>query len=243
MPPRPRSRLFTVPGMTTGRFPRARSTPAKPNPSPPCARSHEETGYAAHLGRRLAAVSYPVEQDIKKVRYWAARAIGGEFTPERRGRRTRSGCPWPKPMNGCQLPARPKSATPLHKAPGRHEDGADRPARHRGQQVPIQGRRPEASARQARSRPGRVAGRTAAGFRCRRALRRRPDCAAGRRSSRWPRSSACHHPQRAAADRGGLCRRPEGRPATRVLEIAGRRWHAGDLHTGQGDSRSHRVVV
>lgn len=42
---------------------------------------HEETGYTSHLGRRLAAVSYPVEQGIKKVRYWAARCVDGAFTP------------------------------------------------------------------------------------------------------------------------------------------------------------------
>jgi 8-oxo-(d)GTP phosphatase len=42
----------------------------------------EETGFGSHLGRRLAAVSYPVEtQGIKKVRYWAARVVDGEFTP------------------------------------------------------------------------------------------------------------------------------------------------------------------
>ncbi|BCQ09901.1 putative 8-oxo-dGTP diphosphatase 1 [Mycobacterium heckeshornense] len=41
----------------------------------------EETGHRAHLGRRIAAVSYPIEQGIKKVRYWAARSTGGEFTP------------------------------------------------------------------------------------------------------------------------------------------------------------------
>ena len=41
----------------------------------------EETGYTSHLGRRLAAVSYPVEQGIKKVRYWAARCVDGTFTP------------------------------------------------------------------------------------------------------------------------------------------------------------------
>ncbi|RDH73996.1 NUDIX hydrolase [Mycolicibacterium moriokaense] len=42
----------------------------------------EETGYLSHLGRRLASVSYPVEtQGIKKVRYWAARIVDGEFTP------------------------------------------------------------------------------------------------------------------------------------------------------------------
>jgi 8-oxo-dGTP diphosphatase len=41
----------------------------------------EETGYSSHLGRRLVAVSYPVEQGIKKVRYWAARCVDGAFTP------------------------------------------------------------------------------------------------------------------------------------------------------------------
>ena len=43
---------------------------------------HEETGYSSHLGRRLTSVSYPVEkQGIKKVQYWAARIVDGEFTP------------------------------------------------------------------------------------------------------------------------------------------------------------------
>lgn len=41
----------------------------------------EETGYASELGRRLATVSYPVEQGTKTVRYWSARALGGEFAP------------------------------------------------------------------------------------------------------------------------------------------------------------------
>lgn len=42
----------------------------------------EETGYGSRLGRRLASVSYPVEKlGMKKVRYWAARAVDGEFTP------------------------------------------------------------------------------------------------------------------------------------------------------------------
>jgi 8-oxo-(d)GTP phosphatase len=42
----------------------------------------EETGYSAHLGRRLTSISYPVEkQGIKKVRYWAARIVGGAFAP------------------------------------------------------------------------------------------------------------------------------------------------------------------
>lgn len=43
---------------------------------------HEETGYTARLGRRLASVSYPIEkQGTKKVRYWAARVVDGDFAP------------------------------------------------------------------------------------------------------------------------------------------------------------------
>ena len=41
----------------------------------------EETGHRVQLGSRIAAVSYPVDQGTKKVRYWAARSIGGEFAP------------------------------------------------------------------------------------------------------------------------------------------------------------------
>ena len=44
----------------------------------------EETGQRAVLGRRLVMVSYPVDsptRGVKKVDYWAARSVGGEFTP------------------------------------------------------------------------------------------------------------------------------------------------------------------
>jgi 8-oxo-dGTP pyrophosphatase MutT (NUDIX family) len=41
----------------------------------------EETGHHAILGRRLDMVSYPVDQGVKKVYYWAARSTGGEFEP------------------------------------------------------------------------------------------------------------------------------------------------------------------
>jgi 8-oxo-(d)GTP phosphatase len=40
---------------------------------------HEETGQHSHLGRALGVVRYPVLQGIKRVRYWASHAIGGEF--------------------------------------------------------------------------------------------------------------------------------------------------------------------
>jgi 8-oxo-dGTP diphosphatase len=41
----------------------------------------EETGYRAQLGRRLAAVQYPIPDGVKHVRYWAARALDGQFAP------------------------------------------------------------------------------------------------------------------------------------------------------------------
>lgn len=43
----------------------------------------EETGQRSHLGRRLAEVSYPIPEGRKVVHYWAARALGGEFTASR----------------------------------------------------------------------------------------------------------------------------------------------------------------
>ncbi|BBX97624.1 8-oxo-(d)GTP phosphatase MutT1 [Mycobacterium lacus] len=46
----------------------------------------EETGHRCVLGRRILAVSYPVDppfQGIKKVHYWAARSTGGAFVPGR----------------------------------------------------------------------------------------------------------------------------------------------------------------
>lgn len=41
----------------------------------------EETGHHAILGRRLDMVSYPIDQGVKKVYFWAARSTGGEFAP------------------------------------------------------------------------------------------------------------------------------------------------------------------
>lgn len=41
----------------------------------------EETGHHAILGRRILIVTYPIDQGIKKVHYWAARSTGGAFVP------------------------------------------------------------------------------------------------------------------------------------------------------------------
>ena len=62
-------------------LPKGKVDPGETEPVTAVREVAEETGYAAHLGRRLAAVSYPVDQNIKKVRNWTARAIGGEFSP------------------------------------------------------------------------------------------------------------------------------------------------------------------
>ena len=61
-------------------LPKGKVDPGETEPVTAVREIEEETGYAAKLGRRLASVSYPVEQGTKKVRYWAARALGGEFT-------------------------------------------------------------------------------------------------------------------------------------------------------------------
>jgi 8-oxo-dGTP diphosphatase len=62
-------------------LPKGKVDPGENEPVTAVREIEEETGYAAELGRRLAGISYPLEQGTKKVRYWAARALGGEFTP------------------------------------------------------------------------------------------------------------------------------------------------------------------
>ena len=62
-------------------LPKGKVDPGETEPVRAVREVHEETGYSSHLGRRLASVSYPVEQGIKKVRYWAARSTDGQFTP------------------------------------------------------------------------------------------------------------------------------------------------------------------
>jgi 8-oxo-dGTP diphosphatase len=62
-------------------LPKGKVDPGETEPITAVREVEEETGFVSELGRRLAAVSYPVELGTKKVVYWAARAIGGEFTP------------------------------------------------------------------------------------------------------------------------------------------------------------------
>jgi 8-oxo-(d)GTP phosphatase len=62
-------------------LPKGKVDPGETEPVAAVREVLEETGYASVLGRRLATVSYPVEQGIKKVRYWTARRVDGEFSP------------------------------------------------------------------------------------------------------------------------------------------------------------------
>jgi 8-oxo-dGTP diphosphatase len=62
-------------------LPKGKIEPGETAPVTAVREIEEETGYAAELGRRLMALSYPLEAGTKKVTYWAARALGGEFAP------------------------------------------------------------------------------------------------------------------------------------------------------------------
>ena len=62
-------------------LPKGKVDPGETEPVTAVREVYEETGYRSHLGRRLLPVSYPVEQGIKKVRYWAARSVNGDFAP------------------------------------------------------------------------------------------------------------------------------------------------------------------
>ena len=76
-------------------LPKGKVDPGETEPVTAVREVHEETGYSSILGRRLAAVSYPVEQGIKKVRYWAARRVDGDFSPNAKSTSS-SGCPLPR---------------------------------------------------------------------------------------------------------------------------------------------------
>jgi 8-oxo-dGTP diphosphatase len=62
-------------------LPKGKVDPGETEPVTAVREVLEETGYASELGRRLAAVSYPIEAGVKHVRYWAARTLGGGFAP------------------------------------------------------------------------------------------------------------------------------------------------------------------
>ncbi|MGO9929238.1 MAG: NUDIX hydrolase [Mycobacterium sp.] len=62
-------------------LPKGKVDPGETTPVAAVREVLEETGHHAILGRRLDMVSYPIDQGVKKVYYWAACSTGGEFTP------------------------------------------------------------------------------------------------------------------------------------------------------------------
>lgn len=62
-------------------LPKGKVDPGETHPVTAVREIGEETGFACRLGRRLAVVTYPVGQATKRVVYWAAQAVDGEFNP------------------------------------------------------------------------------------------------------------------------------------------------------------------
>jgi 8-oxo-dGTP diphosphatase len=62
-------------------LPKGKVDPGETAPVTAVREVREETGQHAVLGRRLDLVSYPIDQGVKKVFYWAARSTGGDFVP------------------------------------------------------------------------------------------------------------------------------------------------------------------
>ena len=86
----------TARATTTGRCPRASSTPARASSRPPCARSRRRSGCAARSATSSPPIGYRDHKGRAKiVRYWLMEADGGDaaLRAQRRGRRDRAGVP------------------------------------------------------------------------------------------------------------------------------------------------------
>src|SRR6201995_3385659 len=62
-------------------LPKGKVDPGETEPVTAAREVFEETGHHVKLGRRIATVSYPIDQRTKKVQYWSARTLGGSFAP------------------------------------------------------------------------------------------------------------------------------------------------------------------
>jgi 8-oxo-dGTP pyrophosphatase MutT (NUDIX family)/phosphohistidine phosphatase SixA len=62
-------------------LPKGKVDPGETEPVTAVREVLEETGHHVQLGRRIASVSYPIDQRTKKVQYWSARNLGGSFAP------------------------------------------------------------------------------------------------------------------------------------------------------------------
>lgn len=64
-------------------LPKGKVDPGETEPVAAVREIFEETGQRAHLGRRLCRIKYPIPPGTKIVYYWAARAYGGDFEPNK----------------------------------------------------------------------------------------------------------------------------------------------------------------
>ncbi|KAA0103403.1 NUDIX hydrolase [Mycolicibacterium sp. P1-5] len=62
-------------------LPKGKVDPGENEPVAAVREIWEETSQRSQLGRRLIQTHYPIPQGTKIVHYWAARALGGDFTP------------------------------------------------------------------------------------------------------------------------------------------------------------------
>lgn len=64
-------------------FPKGKLDPGETAITAAVREIHEETGITAQLGRHLSGVTYPIpgHRRLKRVEYWAAEAVSGQFTP------------------------------------------------------------------------------------------------------------------------------------------------------------------
>ena len=209
-----RSRSSTDRATTTGRCPRARSTPARPNRSPRCARSTRRpaTRRTSAGGWRRSAIRST--QGIKKVRYWAARARRRRVHPERRSRRADLAARRRRD-EAAAVSARPKVLRRFAKQPAdtttvlivRHGTAGSK-SRYKGDD------RKRPLDKRGRAQAESLVGQLLA-FGADDALRRRPRTRCHQTLEPLAEELGVDDPRRAAADRGGLRRRPQGRPAPR----------------------------
>ena len=64
-------------------LPKGKVDPGETEPVAAVREILEETGQRAVLGRRLCRIQYPIPLGTKVVHYWAARALGGDFVPNK----------------------------------------------------------------------------------------------------------------------------------------------------------------
>ena len=218
-----RSPSSTAPATTTGRCPRAKWTPARPHRWPRCGKCSRRPVSAASSAGGSTPVSYPIDQGIKKVHYWAARSTGGEFAP---GNEVDElvWLPVADAMKKLDYAQDRKVLRRFAKQPA--DTQTVLVVRHgtAGSKSRYLRRRHQAAVGQTRTRASRGAGWPTAGVRRHRRVRRRPG-ALPSDGGTARRRAGCAHPQRARPDRGGLRQEPQTRPPPRCCGSPSRQAH------------------